>query len=1305
MSSTAPEHSQFTIGWICALVIEYIAAASFLDEEYDTVAPKAQNDNNDYTLGRIGSHNVVIAVCPIDEHGITTAATVSRDMVHTFPNVRVGLMVGIGGGLPSENHDIRLGDVVVSTAVPPLPAVLKFDRGRQKHDEFEITSLLNNPPMVFRTALAGLQAKHKRHGNGLLTMIDTALEKMDEELRNELTRPSLLDDILYKKDFVHTAQMSKQSTGPCCGGAYQSIVKRLPRASGKSVVVHYGPIGSADQVVKNAAERERLSQQLGLLCCEMEAGGLMNHWPCLVIRGVSDYADSHKNKQWQGHAAMTAAAYARCLLLRLAPTQIADFKTMSDILNAHQDVTRHAASIDEKTTDLIALHKESNERTTAYRADRSAKELDDEQRMCMRALGKHPYNEFKDRNIDRVAKTCEWALDSPEFQRWVNGEGGDILWITADPGCGKSVLAKSLVDHDIAELHAAPVYVCHFFFKDNDEQNSLAFALCSVLHQLFEQAPELLQHAIEQWRKYEDALTSKIDDLWAILIAACYAPAAAMVVCVFDALDECRNSGNHHDRLRFVRLLTRFYNSGPAQQRSRLKILATSRPYQDIEEEFSSAIQNLPELRLRGEDRNEDIAAEIDLVIDVRLDQLAQRRKLRSATQQRLRDVLRSRKNRTYLWLHIVLDYIDNEMRDALKPDQCIITSVPPTLDAAYQSILDKAPKKERATVRNIFKIVVAARRPLLIGEMAIALGIAIEPGERTIDEVRLDEDNLADRIRHLCGLFVFFDHSAIHLLHQTAKEFLLHQESSVGDVSRWWYFAAHEAEATMTYICARYLIIVSDIGDDVRQDKDRSMDPMLIYAAERWPGHYRSAGLRCDFLDASQLLRHLYSPGSKPQRWYRIQHQSRSGIDRHLPIRPRVNLAALYGHDSILALLLSAHREDVNGKDSDNRTALMVAAERSFPTTVKLLLENGADVNARDASHLTALHIAAREGHLKVVQLLLDGVDCDVNAQDDRGERALLKAARRGHVEMVQLLIAKGAKDTVRGHSYDSALKEAMQSKHLRAAKLLIDHAADHDVQTGYLECALLFAAERGYQELVKYVLDKGANVDARSYGAITALQYAARNGYKDVVQLLLHGNADIDAPGGNPWGCALQCAASRGHEEIVEILLDHGAIVDGPDRRGLLAKDYGSPLKAAVLCGHREVAKLLLERGANINARISAQGSVLSAAAVRWNKDLVSLLLSSGAHINPQSVSLLLDNGARINAQGGDYGNALQAAAANGDKEIVSLLLDNGADVNAQGGYYGNALQAAAALGRREVVGLLLENGADINAQGGQL
>src|SRR5271168_2397440 len=122
--------NDYTVGWICAISTEYVAAQAFLNEEHEGPEYVSPNDNNDYTLGKIGKHNVVIAILPGGEYGIASAAIVARDMLHSFPNVRIGLMVGIGGGAPSQKHDIRLGDIVVSESRDGMGGVFQYDFGK-----------------------------------------------------------------------------------------------------------------------------------------------------------------------------------------------------------------------------------------------------------------------------------------------------------------------------------------------------------------------------------------------------------------------------------------------------------------------------------------------------------------------------------------------------------------------------------------------------------------------------------------------------------------------------------------------------------------------------------------------------------------------------------------------------------------------------------------------------------------------------------------------------------------------------------------------------------------------------------------------------------------------------------------------------------------------------------------------------------------------------------------------------------------------------------------------------------------------
>lgn len=300
---------EYTVGWVCALPVELAAAQEMLDEEHRP--PKAEADDpNIYTCGRVGEHNVVIACLPEGQTGTNSAAAVAMRMKSAFPSTRFGLMVGIGGGVPSEEADIRLGDVVVSKPHKVHGGVVQYDFGKTTPGDFERTGLLNTPPTVLLNAIANLRARHMRGKSRL----SEYLSKFDG--LPEFTREAAGPDTLFDATYDHAG-------GATCGQCDDSyVVTRVPQRH--EVVVHYGTIASGNRVMRSATERDKISADLGgVLCFEMEAAGLMNSFPCLVIRGICDYADSHKNKRWQGYAAGTAAAYAKEVLSMMPPEEVA----------------------------------------------------------------------------------------------------------------------------------------------------------------------------------------------------------------------------------------------------------------------------------------------------------------------------------------------------------------------------------------------------------------------------------------------------------------------------------------------------------------------------------------------------------------------------------------------------------------------------------------------------------------------------------------------------------------------------------------------------------------------------------------------------------------------------------------------------------------------------------------------------------------------------------------------------------------------------------------------------------------------
>lgn len=321
----------YTVGWICAISTEFVAAKEFLDQYHEGPEYVSRNDNNTYALGRIGKHNVVIAVLPNGEYGTASAASVARDMLHSFPNIRIGLMVGIGGGAPSPKHDIRLGDIVVSAPLNGKGGVFQYDFGKTiQGQSFQNTRFLNQSPAILLTAINGLKAQYESDGHQLDEAIKIALEKKPR-LRKKYSRPEEETDRLYRAEIIHSDEA-------CCVTAVSddtsTFVLRVGRTEeDDNPAIHYGLIASANQLMKDATVRDRLSTEMDVLCFEMEAAGLMNHFPCLVIRGICDYSDTHKNKDWQGYAAMAAAAYAKDIVDSIAPTRLEAERKLGEVVD------------------------------------------------------------------------------------------------------------------------------------------------------------------------------------------------------------------------------------------------------------------------------------------------------------------------------------------------------------------------------------------------------------------------------------------------------------------------------------------------------------------------------------------------------------------------------------------------------------------------------------------------------------------------------------------------------------------------------------------------------------------------------------------------------------------------------------------------------------------------------------------------------------------------------------------------------------------------------------------------------------
>ncbi|ERF73592.1 hypothetical protein EPUS_00845 [Endocarpon pusillum Z07020] len=283
-SPQALQREDYQIGVICALAIEQAAVIATLDgDEHPGLTPMS-GDDNQYTFGRIKDHNIVIACLPAGSTGTANACN-------------------------SEENDVHLGDVVVSQPKGQFGGVVQYDFGKTGEDgKFKRTSHLNEPPKVLLHSLQKLQTMHFRKGSNLREILDAMFEK-EPHMVKRFGHPGTEHDQLFNASYDHESGPTK-----CDRCDPLKVPEDWEARETSDPRIHYGTIASANQVMRHGPTRDRVAADLGAICFEMEAAGLMNNFPCLVIRGICDYADTHKNKKWQGYAAASAAAFAKELL-------------------------------------------------------------------------------------------------------------------------------------------------------------------------------------------------------------------------------------------------------------------------------------------------------------------------------------------------------------------------------------------------------------------------------------------------------------------------------------------------------------------------------------------------------------------------------------------------------------------------------------------------------------------------------------------------------------------------------------------------------------------------------------------------------------------------------------------------------------------------------------------------------------------------------------------------------------------------------------------------------------------------------
>jgi nucleoside phosphorylase len=805
-------HDDYTVAWICALPLEMTAAKAMLDEVHDRL-PQPESDNNAYTLGCVYGHHVVIACLQSGVYGTASAATAVAEMRSTFASLRFGLMVGIGGGVPGKT-DIRLGDVVISKPTIHGSGVIQYDYGKTLRDgRFQRTAHLNKPHPVLLNAMSQVESNHMSKRQVKQIIADVLGN--NEDMKEKCFRPT--KDLLFHASYPH-----HDNARDCAACDLNELSHRSPRETDEPYL-HFGLIASGNQVMKDAQSRDQVAQDLDILCFEMEAAGLMDQLQCLVIRGICDYCDSHKQKQWQGYASLTAAACAK-FILSIVP---------------------------------LSTRRQKPNKT----------EFDREETACLKALfitdPSEDKNALKRRKGDRAPDTCEWILEKQEFQNWLSSHGhrDNILWLYGNPGTGKSTMAITMVEllHDRPEFKNGENVLAYFFCDSSVPERSTATSILrGLLYQIVKQRPDLMQHLFCKWKERTAKVFNSFDGLWNIVLDMGQTGTEVELYCIIDALDECDRESQDELLKQITQTLGSDYRKA---SNLHIHFLITSRPYPEIR-------RFLYEFNSKDLSSYEEVQKDLEILIEKKVTQLSLRNRYSKNVASSVSNILKQKAEGTFLWVGIACDELAHvRSRKAVETLQ----TLPQGLNALYMNLITTAldrHENDNETIFQILSIVAIARRPFTLAELHIACHLYQDEDEETrLNFIREDIE--------MRRLMVVIQDEIVHLLHKSVKDFLLRYGQGGVPMNEL------KANSVLANRCISYAAISNAWSPN--KFKTGPRPNFLTYAVEYWPDHASAA--KTEFIISPENMWFFQPESREWSNWSSDYYRLTNQPVRNIPI------------------------------------------------------------------------------------------------------------------------------------------------------------------------------------------------------------------------------------------------------------------------------------------------------------------------------------------------------------------------------------------------------------------------------------
>ncbi|CEL01300.1 hypothetical protein ASPCAL00886 [Aspergillus calidoustus] len=1146
--------------------------------------------------------------------GKAAASGAATNVRASYPEIELAFLVGVCGGVPviEQSHvttgrtDVYLGDVIVSTGVVQYDLGKRLPSGFVRKDTLEAN--LGRPNQQIRSFISKMMAGDdhltRRQGE-YLAVIQGAVDAMS---------PDIQDDVLFRQDYNH------RKRGCQCDKRPPSDETALARQRKPDILpyIHFGRLASGDTVMMTAKARDAIAKKEQVIGFEMEGAGVWETLPCILVKGVSDYADSHKSKDWQLFAAASAAACLRALLDE-RPISVFQPSTGTGQVNS------------------IPLRGTARKRPS----DKATQETNE---TYVELLTFTRADFRRNKVLDAHEKTCKWVLVRPEFKEWIHADAEAaqrrFFWIKGKPGAGKSTLMKFLLHTATSDKNNDIVLSFFFYAQGTELERSIIGMYRSLLHQLLcspavsSQKKQLFFDFAAEMQVENGSVKWTRDDLESLLLSIVSSLVSCRIIILIDALDE----GEEKDIRQMIEFLQQQLISCAVSRGVQLRICLASRHYPSLV--IVNAIQLVLEDQLEHE-------SDIREYVEARFNGG------RSQEAQEIRAEICEKASGVFLWVYLVVRSL-NEVFEVGKLHMVRerLDVIPDDLDALFISILTR---DQKSLGDMLFCLELVLFSPRLVSSEEAYFAMMFHKHGLARRDIQLHTDSmLANYIVNVSKGIVEVSRSkahAVHFIHESVRDFLLQRngfERLQSEHSTNYRGLSHERLAR---VCLQYICKVSGdkaFGDVFRKlpglprDKQREgmkqHVPFFGYARSSVLFHSNAAQAtgvsQSDFLrqllDNLSAFKSVYNAVECPK-ISRYDHKvtlsyiladqkmahlvglevSRRGYDwsRGGRYESPMGTAIDSGDMPTIRALLGCHTdaEIIDNTDSLGTATIsamkdhLVESERRSCRPVKIPYKT------------FLVNTAIRGGHPSVLMFLVQ-----------TGEFNPLSAVRgtsnRGQAHLLKILLDcwRSNPETV-GKDYPKAFPPPLGSRtvHIDVINVLLDYGCldvDYVFPESEQECGVLhWVARHGDAATVKRLVNTGCDATFRDNRGEDPLCCAAGMGRVEVVRILTKvEGVDIDAKAGDGRTPLSFAAGSPyiGSSETVSALLETGLVdINSEDKLGR------TPLFWAIVSGNgATVGTLLRVPQINIDFMMGSGHTPLLFAATWRTREIIELLLTTG-------------------------------------------------------------------------------------------